>query len=145
MAKVRIKGIDQTITALRKLGSEAEKMVNVIIDANAEEMVGIAKKLVRVDNGKLRQSIQSVKIDNLHYRVEAGGGFAPYAPYVEYGTGGLVEVPKEFTAQALLAKGNGVKQVNLMPRPFMYPAFLQGKKNIQKDLKTALDVLSKKV
>jgi HK97 gp10 family phage protein len=143
MAKVGIKGISKTIDELRKFGSKAEQIVNDNIEATSLEMVQKAVSLVPKNFGKLAQSIQSVKVDNLHYRVEAGGGVAPYAPYVEYGTGGLVDVPKEFKEQALLAKGKGIKQVNLMPRPFMYPSFVFGSKDLLKNLTKELEVLTK--
>lgn len=143
MAKVAIKGISKTIEDLRKFGAKADKVISENIEATSLEMVQKAVSLVRKDFGKLAQSIQSVKVDNLHYRVEAGGGVAPYAPYVEYGTGGLVDVPKEFKEQALLAKGAGIKQVNLMPRPFMYPSFVFGSKDLLENLTKELEQLTK--
>lgn len=143
MAKVRIKGISKTINELRKFGLKADKIISENIEATSQEMVQKAVSLVPKDFGKLAQSIQSVKVDDLNYRVEAGGGVAPYAPYVEYGTGGLVDVPKEFTEQALLAKGKGIKQVNLLPRPYMYPAFVFGSKELPVNLRKELELLTK--
>lgn len=46
-----------------------------------------------------------------------------YAPYVEFGTGGLVDVPNGLEEYALQFKGDGIRQVNLTPRPFLYPAW----------------------
>ena len=65
-------------------------------------------------------------------------GTAPYSAYMEFGTGGLVEVPKELKDQAIKFKGNGVKQVNLRPQPYLYPAFVKGRKNYIKSLKKEL-------
>jgi HK97 gp10 family phage protein len=143
MAKVGIKGISSTINELRKFGAKADKIISENIEATSQEMVQKAVSLVPKDFGKLAQSIQSVKVDNLHYRVEAGGGVAPYAPYVEYGTGGLFDVPKEFKKQASLAKGKKIKKVNLKPRPYMYPAFVFGSKDLLENLKKELEVLTK--
>ena len=50
---------------------------------------------------------------------------APYAPYVEFGTGGLVEIPQGFEELAAKFKGRGVKKVNLPARPFLIPAALK--------------------
>lgn len=141
----KITGLEATIKALEKFGEEGKKVIDGTINAVAELMVDKAQnELKAFDTGKLYQSIQTVKVEEMEYIVEAGQG-APYAPYIEYGTGGLVEVPKEFTQQAALAKGKGVRQVNLMPRPFMYPAFLHGQKIIEKELENSLESLIKKM
>lgn len=46
---------------------------------------------------------------------------ANYAPYIEFGTGGLVDVPAGLSNYATQFKGRGIKQVNLPARPFLYP------------------------
>jgi hypothetical protein len=71
-------------------------------------------------------------------------GFAPYSAYVEFGTGGLVNVPLELKQYALRFKGKGVKQINMQPQPYLYPAFVKGRKQYEKDLKTLLNRLTKK-
>jgi HK97 gp10 family phage protein len=48
-----------------------------------------------------------------------------YAAYVEFGTGGLVDVPAGLEDYAMQYKGAGIKQVNLPPRPFLFPAFFK--------------------
>lgn len=57
-----------------------------------------------------------------------------YAPYVEFGTGTLVRVPRELRDFAWQFKGKGVKQVNLPARPFLYPAFFSERKQYLNDL-----------
>jgi len=42
---------------------------------------------------------------------------------MEFGTGGLVDVPSGLEDYAMKFKGAGIKQVNLFPRPFLIPAF----------------------
>lgn len=142
--KPSIKGIDEVVKALNKFGKDAEIVIDAVSNATVGEMQLIAQRLAPYDNGDLRQSIQWHKIDKT-YILEAGGKLAPYAPYMEFGTGGLVNVPKEFERQAILSKGKGIRKVNIFPRPFMHPAYLQGQKIFDKDLKAELDVLAKKV
>ena len=145
MANLKVKGLNEVIAELKKFGKEGEKVIDGTLDAVAEEMVGKAKsELTAFDTGKLFQSIRKEKIAEMSYQVEAGQG-APYAPYIEYGTGGFVEVPKEFVDDAIKAKGKGIRQVNIMPRPFMFPAFLYGQKIIVKELEKSLEQLTSKM
>jgi HK97 gp10 family phage protein len=142
--KPQIRGLDKTISDLKKFGNKAEEALNTALETTAFDMVDKAVSLVVVDTGKLKQSIRVVTVSESNFIVEAGGGVAPYAPYIEFGTGGLVDVPKEFDEQARRALGKGIKQVNLPPRPYMYPAYLYGLKEIEKNLKIEIEHLVKK-
>jgi HK97 gp10 family phage protein len=141
--KPQIRGLDKTISDLKKFGNKAEEALNTALETTAYDMVDKAVSLVVVDTGKLKQSIRVVTVSESNFIVEAGGGVAPYAPYIEFGTGGLVDVPKEFDEQARRALGKGIKQVNLPPRPYMYPAYLYGLKEIEKNLKIEIEQLTK--
>jgi HK97 gp10 family phage protein len=143
--KPQIRGLDKTISGLKKFGNKAEEALNTALETTAYDMVDKAVSLVVVDTGKLKQSIRVVTVNESNFIVEAGGGVAPYAPYIEFGTGGLVNVPKEFDEQARRALGKGIKQVNLPPRPYMYPAYLYGLKEIEKNLKIEIENLVKKI
>lgn len=138
-----IKGFEETIRALRKFGKDAEEVIDLTIQATAFDIQRHAKSLVPKDTGKLQQSIIAQEVKPMHWQVEAGGAYAPYAPYIEFGTGGLVDVPKEFEQEAWLAKGKGIKQINILPHPYIYPAFLKGQKEIKKDLEKELDKLTR--
>jgi HK97 gp10 family phage protein len=142
--KPKIRGLDKTISDLKKFGNKAEEALNTALETTAFDMVDKAVSLVVVDTGKLKQSIRVVTVSESNFIVEAGGGVAPYAPYIEFGTGGLVDVPKEFDEQARRALGKGIKQVNLPPRPYMYPTYLYGLKEIEKNLKIEIENLVKK-
>lgn len=143
MAKIR--GLDKLLKDLDKFGKDAPILIGAEIEDMSSSMVKIAKERARFDTGKLKQSIRYIKKDTLRYVVEAGGDLAPYAPYHEFGTGGLVQVPKEFEEDAYRAKGKGIRMVNIMPQPFMHPAYLVGQKELPKNIKKQLDKLAKKV
>jgi len=143
--KPQIRGLDKTILQLKKFGEKAKDTLSLVMEATAFEMVDKAVSLVVVDTGKLKQSIRVITVNDMKYIVEAGGGVAPYAPYIEFGTGGLVEVPKEFDEQARRALGKGIKQVNLPARPYMYPAYIYGLKSIEDNLKIEIEQLTKKI
>lgn len=72
-----------------------------------------------VDLGILRSSING-EVKGLNGII---GSTVKYSPYIEFGTGGLVDVPSGLEDYAMKFKGAGIKQVNLPPRPFLVPAF----------------------
>jgi len=140
---VEIKGLNTVISDLRKYGKEAEKDIAGVTELVARNMEKNAKSLAPVNFGKLGQSIQAVKENDFNWNVEAGGVLAPYAPFVEFGTGGLLEVPNELKDQAIKFKGKGIKKINLRARPFLYPSLLQGRIEYLEKLKKVLEKYGK--
>jgi hypothetical protein len=133
-----VKGINTVISDLRRFGKEAEKDIAGVTELTARNIEKYAKQSAPVNFGKLGQSIKAVKIDDFNWSIEAGGVIAPYAPFVEFGTGGLVEVPEELKEQAIKFKGKGIKKINLMPRPYLYPSLLRGRVEYLDKLKKVL-------
>lgn len=136
---MELKGLNEVIANLQKYGKEAEKDIEGVTEMVAKNIENYAKSTVVANFGKLGQSIKAVEQDKLHWNIEAGGTVAPYAAYVEFGTGGLVQVPNELKQQAWLFKGKGIKQVNLRARPYLYPSLLRGRKEYLDKLKKVLD------
>jgi len=105
----------------------------------AAHIVRTAKKSVVVDTGNLRQSI-NFEANGKTISVYAS---AKYAPYVEFGTGGMVEftdmaelgIPESYAAQF---KGEGKRNVNLPARPFFFSA-------VRVEYKKLFDRISKKI
>ena len=142
MAKESIKGIDKTIKELRKYGKEVEKLID---DKTAEIALQIeldAKNIAPKDQGKLAQSIHVVKVKDSSYKIVAS---VKYAPYVEFGTGGLVNIPKDWGNYPMQFKGKGIRQVNIRPQPYMYPSWMKGKKDYLDKLKKLLSTYKKKI
>lgn len=135
---MELKGINTVISNLRKYGKEAEKDIEGVTELTARKIEGYAKSSVVANYGKLGQSIKAVEQDKTHWTIEAGGTIAPYAAYVEFGTGGIVEVPEEMKEIAIKFKGKGIRQVNLRARPYLYPSLLRGRKEYLEKLKKAL-------
>jgi len=135
---MELKGFNQVVANLKKYGKEAEKDIEDATEVAARNIELYAKSTVVANFGKLGQSIKANKEDKTHWNIEAGGTVAPYAAYVEFGTGGLVQVPNELKEQAWLFKGKGIKEVNLRARPYLYPALLRGRKEYLKALKSLL-------
>lgn len=59
---------------------------------------------------------------------------APYAPFLEFGTGGLVDVPSGWQDVAIEFKGEGKRQINLPARPHLIPAFYKAKDYLKKKI-----------
>ena len=135
--------IGKLLNQIDSLGDEAQRMAVAVTNITADEIVTNARQRVVVDLGQLRQSIGNTKasVGNNRSFIFAS---APYAAYVEFGTGGLVDVPKGFEQIAIKFKGKGVKQINLRPRAFLIPSYLTGLQSYGPKLKKTLEVLSKK-
>lgn len=115
-----ISGLRELEKKLSKLSKDTEQVVSDEINSSALTIQRNAKRNVVVDNGTLRNSIKLIPLTDLTYTVEAS---AKYAPYVEFGTGGLVTIPAGYESYAALFKGKGIKKINLRARPFLIPAF----------------------
>lgn len=131
-----VKNINSVIAELRKNGKEAEQLIDGITEQSARKIEKDAKQFAPANFGKLGQSINAFKESSSNWVIVAG---APYAAYVEFGTGGLVNVPTELKDIAITWKGKGIRKINLRPRPYMYPALLKGRKEYFETLKKALN------
>jgi len=143
--RVTITGDKKLISALRKFGKDGVKAIEDTVKFTANDLENNAKGFApvnkRTTGGDLRQSIAAEPIGKLLWRITA---FAHYAPYMEFGTGKSVNITEVFKDQASQFKGRGIREVNLRPQPFMYPAYLIAKKNYKADLEDNLDVLIEK-
>jgi HK97 gp10 family phage protein len=129
---VNLNGLKEVEGKLNKLSLIMTDVSNEI-NASALKIYTDAKREVKVDNSTLRSSI-AINPDSkgsLTYSVEAR---AKYAPYVEFGTGGMVDVPAGYEDFAIQFKGKGIRKVNLRARPFLIPAFEQEKPKLIKRL-----------
>lgn len=134
-----IKNINSVISELKKYGKEAEQLVDGITEQTARKMELEAKKLVPANFSDLGQSILAKRQGFADWKVIADAtNIAPYAAYVEFGTGGLVSVPDELKEIAISWKGKGIRKINLRPRPYMYPSLIMGRKIYLESLQKAL-------
>lgn len=140
MIRLKVTNIKRVEAALKKYGDEAIEGFEEVIFDEATKMTEVAKLEAPVDDGFLQNSINWAKVNNLHYNV---GTKIPYAPFQEFGTGGLVDIPKGWEKMAEPFRGKGIRKVNLEPQPFMYPAYLEGKKTYSKQMKLVIRDLNK--
>lgn len=146
MIKINISNTKKLISAIEKLDKEAIKLIETVVQTTAQDMELNAKQLATsknvFDNGDLVQNIKSEKQQEpFTYRVTS---YMPYSAYHEFGTGGLVDIKEDWGQMAAYFKGKGIKQVNIHPRPFMYPSYVFGRMRFNKDLRDEFKTLIKK-
>ncbi len=98
------KGIDREMTA-------------ATIETNAKQV-----QYTPVDTGRLRGGNVfdvSKPLDKKLFN------YIEYAPYIEFGTGGLVTIPVGLEEIALQFKGAGIRKVNMNAQPFFFRAWFE--------------------
>lgn len=136
-----VRGIDKVIARLRKLGTEAEQFVKDEVEGAGRDIEARAKAKAPKDLGTLARMINYSPTNN-GFGAEVAAN-APYSIYQEVGTGGLVNIPPELRELAEYYKGKGVKQINLRPQPFLYPALVEVRKEFIENLRKGLVKLAK--
>lgn len=121
--EVSDRAINNILKKYKTLVNDAAIEIDMELAAHGEDMARSAKNLAPVDTGRLRASISLKKDQFMSYQLVAQ---TKYAAYHEFGTGANYSIPeyKEWQELAAQFKGKGIKQVNIMPRPFMRPAIL---------------------
>lgn len=98
-----------------------------------------AKQNAPVDTGKHKQGIHGVlKNEGMSGQLVAN---EKYAPYLEFGTGGTVSVPKGYEEMAMIFKGRGIRKINRKPHPHIIPAAVNAYERIVKRIDKELDNL----
>ena len=139
---VNIKGFKELEKSLKEFGKEGQAVALDVVFATASDIERDAKAEAPKNYGKLAQSIRSIKVENeVKYKVQAN---EPYAAFVEFGTGALVSIPDGWTDMAADFRGRGIRQVNIAPQPYLYPAFQKGSRMLFKDLRNELKRLTDK-
>lgn len=129
--KINQSDLNKLKNKLDKMRTFESKTLSNELGKTGMEIVRLAKRSSPVDNGALKQSISAQRSGKSINVVAA----AHYAPYVEFGTGGRVNltdmtelgIPPSYAAQF---KGKGIREVNLPARPFFFSSARIGFKNL---------------
>lgn len=139
---MKITGLNETLKALKKFEADGVEAVKANIEVASYNMQHEAMQRVPVDLGQLKNSIRIEFTDNgLTTTLIAT---AAHAAFQEWGTGGLVSIPKGMEELARQFKGKGLRRINLAPQPFMHPAWDKERKAFPERLKKELEVLAKR-
>lgn len=122
---VTISGNQAVLNKLRGLPSQAISVVADEVEATTMDIHRDAVARVPVDTGRLKGSLTPVVLREGEKVIGEVGTNVKYAPYVEFGTGGKVNIPQGLETYAARFKGKGVKQVNLPARPYLFNSFFE--------------------
>jgi hypothetical protein len=127
MIKVKLEGLETAIRNLHSWEKEKIRLVANQYDRSALAIEKGAKLRVPTDKSVLKPSIQKDVTITQNNRVVSASVFTDvkYAPFVEFGTGSLVEVPAEQQEYASQFKGKTGRVRNYRARPYLFPAFEQ--------------------
>lgn len=139
---VEIKGLKRVLQQIHDFPVDLGKKVELVVEGNVRQMTRTAQRFAPKVTGELFRSIKAAKSGDLSWRVVV---LAEHGPYMEFGTGGLVKVPEELVDIAIQYKGRGVKEINLKPQPYLYPAFELQRDIYVRELKELLQSETKKL
>ena len=173
MGSVMIKGLASTIAELRAYGKDIDKMIDAETESIAFQIETDAKKLAPKNFGKLAQSISHAKVKPALYKVtvnelygaymEFGTGSKVNVPAEFADMAATFKGKKQGTfkqgleAIKVWCKSKGIPEeaaypifakilgAGINPQPFLYPAWVKGKKDYQNNLERVLKSLNKKI
>lgn len=132
MQKITVKGIAALKAKLRNLDNQVTTRTKFAVAKATQNIQLKASLIVPVDKGKLKQSIKTdyKKNNGLTGTISVT---EDYAPYVEFGTGSFVKVPKGFEdlAMSFFVNGKG----RMKPQPFLIPSWASEVPIFKADLK----------
>ncbi|KAB7730140.1 hypothetical protein F5984_13230 [Rudanella paleaurantiibacter] len=133
---MRLNGLDNVLRSFRGAGRTLRQEAANLAERAGRNIEAEAVLNAPVDTGKHRQS-GSYEPTNNGMGAKVSFSMA-YSPYLEFGTGGLVNVPPGFDDLASQFRGAGGRQINLPARPHLIPAFLKHREIYYNDLKRLL-------
>lgn len=128
-------GIDKQVKELKSYKKEIQEKIDNEMQASVITIAEDAKAAAPRKSGGLKDSIGWNRLRDHSYNVVAEKN---YSPYVEFGTGGLVDVPtglEEYAMQFYIGPG-----VNLPAHPFLFPAYKAEKKELIKRIRQILNL-----
>lgn len=127
----------EMLNEYKKTVNEISAMMDAEIAAHGELMATSAKNMCVVDTGRLRSSISFKKDQFLSYELVAQTN---YAAYVEFGTGKyFISNGEPWDGVASKFKGKGIKEVNLLARPYMRPSILAYMPSLTKSIENIIN------
>ena len=146
----RVRGAKEVIRDLVNFGKEAERYIAQVTEVAAREIQGEAKQnvplVLKYNYGnetpsELHEVAQSISVSRQsEFKWEVSQN-STLGAYVEFGTGAYVEVADEWKdiAWTYYVNGKGL----MLPQPYFYPAWVQGKKQYVQDLEDVLEMLTR--
>ncbi|HAY3545151.1 TPA: hypothetical protein JRX92_003553 [Elizabethkingia anophelis] len=141
--------MEKVLRKIASFGDEARREVAKVTKFSADEIALDAIQHYPSDykyadgetekTGSDQQRIGTEKVTDTFYRVTVSGTMGAYA---EFGTGAYIDIPPgwENIAWSYYVNGKGL----MLPQPYLYPAWIRGKKQYMINLKDMLQQLERK-
>jgi hypothetical protein len=142
MKTQKVKGVPLLIKQLKSFGDDGKREAVAITNLVAKKISAQAKLRAPADLGDLRKFTGNTEA-TIKENTSLIFSTMPYAPYVNWGTGGLVSVEPMFKDLAIQFKGKGIKKINLPARPFLTGSYIEQSATYRPKLQKALEKLSK--
>lgn len=108
---IKIDGLSQFVANLKKIDADLPKTVRVALNQAADVVVFAARPRIPSRSGKARASVKASSLRD-RVRVRAGGGKAPYYPWLDYGGEGRI-------------KGRPTKRTFVKSGRYLYPTYFE--------------------
>lgn len=138
---IKIEGLTDALKDLDKLAKKnltdaTQAIVSTAINIERNSKENLAATEFKESVGDIMKSGYILYSND---KLNADVGFnVGHAPYIEFGTGGLVDVPAGLEDFAMQFIGAGIKEVNIKPRPYFYPAVENEIPKLRKKLQDSL-------
>lgn len=171
--KSQLTGLNKVVSQLNDFGKEGERMAKNIVQTTADRVVTQAKQLAPKNLSKLAQSIgKEQEMQGFVAKIFVGVSYAIYVEvgtgtYVQVpaelqsialqykgkGTGSFEQFLKAIRdwcrnkgipEQAAYPIAMSILRKGIRPQPFLYPAYVEGRKRLLIDMKKGLNVLVNK-
>lgn len=124
---VEISGMQGVLNDFKRFDNEVEKAIIKATDDTAKNVISDARKRLKGllgsskhwITGTLAKSIKRMKQYEADKYEQVVGTDLEYAPYIEFGTGDMVEIPEGAEGVASQFKGKGIRKVNIKGDSFL--------------------------
>jgi len=168
-----VKGINETIKELRKFGKDAEILIDAETEAIAFQIENDAKNLAPKNFGKLAQSISNSKVKMSNYKVTVNEKYGAYmefgtgkkvsvpAEFKDMANSFKNQKSGSFKdgleAIKIWCRAKGIDEkaaypifakilgAGINPQPFLYPAYIKGKREYLNNLSKLVKQFNKKI
>lgn len=169
---IDISGQKNVINNLKRFAKEGEVVAEKLIKVKSQEITAEAKREAPVDIGNLRANIENQEINPLKYVIVAQAPYSAYMEFGTGKRVSVppefAKMAGEFKGKKTGSFKDGLDRIKkwcrshgidedaaypifmsilkkgLEPQPFMYPAFVFGRKTYKKDLEAQFQILIKK-
>ena len=136
--------ISRLLSQISDFGHDANRSAVSVTNETTQSMVTQAQLRAVVGlSGQLRLSIGKTTA-RVGYNRSFFFSNAPYAAYVEFGTGDGVRIPNGFSYLAEPFRGKKNRKRDYGAKPFFIPSYLEGIQQYPKDLRKVLEVQTRK-